>query len=222
MPSSVPMGGGLVLRGWWGRLWVQSSAGLLELSAPFSPHLPLLSPPCPLPAPCWGLVALGKQLQSIGKAGREPSATPAGSLPCCWEEAACMVTGPAEAGGARHCLQPYGCSRGSLAQPPANPLSSASPSFLPLWCRSCLGPCSSLNSHRKLSRSDGGCAPEALMARPRLKDGTLRLYLLSAQGPPCWWDTRHKMACIRAIKLSHPPNQVAASKLPCPLLWYLS
>lgn len=167
MPSSVPTGG-LMLRGCWGEC-----RALLGCSRPPLPAL--------LTHHSQALLTLSPHPGEPGGPGRAAAERREGAGPAqpttalLLREAAGMVTGGTEAGGARHCLQPYGCSRGFLAQPPANPLSSASPSFVPLWCPSCLGPCSSPNSHCKLSWSGCCCGPSILTAWPQLKDGTLRL-----------------------------------------------
>ena len=218
MPSSTPTGGGLVLGGPWGAEFCRGARALCSLL----PSLTALQPS--LPSPCTFLRLGSPRRAAPGhrEGSQRAQCHPSRATACCWEEAAGRVTGPVEVGGARQCLQPNGRSGACVVQPPENPLSSASPSPLPLWCWSCLGPCSRVNSHRKLSWSGGGCGPRALMAWPQLMDGTPRLYLLSAQGPAPWWDTRHKTAHVPAIKPSGPPNQVAASEPSYLLLWGLS
>lgn len=63
-----------MLEGCWGGLWTAPAA----LPASLTHHSPALPTPSPPPV---SLVAPGKQLQSVGKAGREPRASPARHCP---------------------------------------------------------------------------------------------------------------------------------------------
>lgn len=153
---------------------MQSSAGLFQpLTSCFTyPQLP-----SPLYTPV-SLVAPDEQLQSVEKAGREPRATPARHCSAAekllvWSQEWWRLVVPGTA-----------CSH--MAAPGApwhSPQQILLVQLHPLSCLFDVGLALVQSQfHCKLSRSGCGCAPGALMARLQLKDGTLRLYLLSAQG----------------------------------------